>query len=99
MACSTVKRTLCLTVYQDRLARSLAVVINLLDPDVIVLGGGLSNMVQLYAGLSKLVGTYTFSDGIDTPIVRAAHGDSSGVRGAAWLWSAVAQHPRRAPNS
>ena len=79
----------CLTVYQDRLARSLAVVINLLDPDVIVLGGGLSNMVQLYAGLSNLVGIYTFSDGIVTPIVRAAHGDSSGVRGAAWLWSAV----------
>jgi fructokinase len=71
------------------LARSLAVVINLLDPDVIVLGGGLSNIVQLYAGLSALVGFYTFSDGIDTPIVRAAHGDSSGVRGAAWLWSAV----------
>ena len=79
----------CLTVYQDRLARSLAVVINLLNPDVIVLGGGLSNIVQLYAGLSALTGTYTFSDAIDTPIVRAAHGDSSGVRGAAWLWSDV----------
>jgi hypothetical protein len=51
------------------------------------LGGGLSNMVQLYAGLAALVGNYTFYDGIDTPIVRAAHGDSSGVRGAAWLWS------------
>jgi fructokinase len=76
----------CLTVYQDRLARSLAVVVNLLDPDVIVLGGGLSNIERLYAGLSALVGRYTFSDGIDTPIVRAAHGDSSGVRGAAWLW-------------
>jgi fructokinase len=79
----------CLTVYQDRLARSLAVVINLLDPDVIVLGGGLSNILQLYAGLSALAGTYTFSDGIDTRIVRVAHGDSSGVRGAAWLWSPV----------
>jgi fructokinase len=77
----------CLTVYQDRLARSLAVVVNLLDPDAIVLGGGLSNMMQLYAGLSSLVGIYTFSDGIDIPIARAAHGDSSGVRGAAWLWS------------
>jgi fructokinase len=76
-----------MAVYQDRLARSLAVVINLLDPDVIVLGGGLSNMMQLYAGLPALVGLYTFSDGIDTPIARAAHGDSSGVRGAAWLWS------------
>ena len=79
----------CLTVYQDRLARSLAVVINLLDPDVIVLGGGLSNILQLYAGLCALAGTFTFSDGIDTRIVRAAHGDSSGVRGAAWLWSPV----------
>jgi fructokinase len=79
----------CLTVYQDRLARSLSVVINLLDPDVIVLGGGLSNIVQLYAGLSALTGIYTFSDGLDTAIVRAAHGDSSGVRGAAWLWSDV----------
>jgi fructokinase len=77
----------CLTVYQDRLARSLAVVINLLDPDVIVLGGGLSNTEQLYAGLSALVAIYAFSDGLDTPIVPAAHGDSSGVRGAAWLWS------------
>jgi len=76
-----------MAVYQDRLARSLAVVINLLDPDVIVLGGGLSNMMQLYTGLSALVGLYTFSDGIDTPIARAAHRDSSGVRGAAWLWS------------
>ncbi len=76
-----------LNVYQDRLARSLAVVVNLLDPDVIVLGGGLSNMMQLYTGLSALVGAYTFSDGIDTGIVRAAHGDSSGVRGAARLWS------------
>ncbi|MGB7781681.1 MAG: ROK family protein, partial [Pseudolabrys sp.] len=77
----------CLTVYQDRLARSLAVVINLVDPDVIVLGGGLSNIMQLYAGLSDIVAIYTFSDNINTPIVRAAHGDSSGVRGAAWLWS------------
>jgi fructokinase len=77
----------CLTIYQDRLARSLAVVINVLDPDVIVLGGGLSNMVQLYGGLIALVALHTFSDGINTPIVRAAHGDSSGVRGAAWLWS------------
>ncbi|MGC1351226.1 MAG: ROK family protein [Xanthobacteraceae bacterium] len=79
----------CLTVYRDRLARSLSAVVNLLDPDVIVLGGGLSNIAQLYAGLSSLTAIYTFSDAIDTPIVRAAHGDSSGVRGAAWLWSAA----------
>jgi fructokinase len=85
----------CLAVYQDRLARSLAVVVNLLDPDVIVLGGGLSNTVQLYTGLSVLVGTYTFSDGIDTPIVRAVHGDSSGVRGAAWLWSTTPPSERQ----
>jgi len=76
-----------LNVYQDRLARSLAVVINLVDPDVIVLGGGLSNMMQLYVGLSALVEVHAFSDGIDTRIMRAVHGDSSGVRGAAWLWS------------
>ncbi len=80
----------CIAVYQDRLARSLAAVINFLDPDVIVLGGGLSNMMQLYEGLANLVGVHTFSDGTDTPIARAAHGDSSGVRGAAWLWSTVA---------
>jgi fructokinase len=79
----------CLEVYQDRLARSLAGVVNLLDPDVIVLGGGLSNIMQLYAALPKLVAVHAFSDAIDTPIVRAAHGDSSGVRGAAWLWPAA----------
>ena len=62
-------------VNQDRVARSLSVVINLLDPNVIVLGGGLSNIVQLYSGLSSLTEIYTFSDGLDTPIVRAAHGD------------------------
>ncbi len=76
-----------LAVYQDRLARSLAVVMNIIDPDVIVLGGGLSNISQLYTGLPSLVSIYAFSDGVDTPIVRAVHGDSSGVRGAAWLWS------------
>lgn len=76
----------CLDVYQDRLARSLAVVINIVDPDAIVLGGGLSNITQLYSGLPSRVTSYAFSDGIDTPIVRALHGDSSGVRGAAWLW-------------
>jgi fructokinase len=53
---------------------------------MIVLGGGLSNIAQLYAGLPTLVAAHAFSDGIDIPIVRAAHGDSSGVRGAAWLW-------------
>jgi fructokinase len=70
----------------DRLARGLAVVINILDPDVIVLGGGLSNMDHLYIELPKLIPTYAFSDIIHTPIRRNKHGDSSGVRGAAWLW-------------
>ncbi|HEY0835118.1 MAG TPA: ROK family protein [Azospirillum sp.] len=72
----------------DRLARGLAVVVNLLDPDVIVLGGGLSNVDALYGALPPLVERWAFSDRIDTPIRRAVHGDSSGVRGAAWLWRA-----------
>lgn len=72
--------------YSDRLARSLAAVINILDPDVIVLGGGLSNIESLYPGLPDLIGKYAFSDGIKTTVIRAVHGDSSGVRGAAWLW-------------
>jgi len=72
----------------DRLARGLAVVINILDPDVIVLGGGLSNMAHLYTELPKLVPVHAFSDVIATPVLRNTHGDSSGVRGAAWLWPA-----------
>ena len=75
-----------LTRHVDRLARGLAVVVDLLDPDVIVLGGGLSNMVHLYAELPRLLPQYAFSDVISTPILRNRHGDSSGVRGAAWLW-------------
>jgi fructokinase len=74
--------------HADRLARGLAVVINLLDPDAIVLGGGLSNMDHLYTELPRLVPTHAFSDVIATPILRNKHGDSSGVRGAAWLWPA-----------
>ena len=70
----------------DRLARGLAVVVNLLDPDVIVLGGGLSNMDHLYQPGPGLLPLHAFSDVIATPVVRARHGDSSGVRGAAWLW-------------
>ena len=76
----------CMRIYQDRLARALAMVVNLLDPDIIVLGGGLSNVTGLYSALPALIARYAFSDTIDTPIVRALHGDSSGVRGAAWLW-------------
>ena len=75
-----------LATYKDRLARSLAALINVLDPDVIVLGGGISNTETLYIGLPDLIARYAFSDGIRTKVVRAAHGDSSGVRGAAWLW-------------
>jgi fructokinase len=74
--------------HADRLARGLAVVINILDPDVIVLGGGLSNMEHLYTELPRLIPAHAFSDIIQTPIRRNAHGDSSGVRGAAWLWPA-----------
>ena len=70
----------------DRLARGLAQVINLLDPDAIVLGGGLSNLEHLYTDLPRLLPRHVFSDVIATPILKNAHGDSSGVRGAAWLW-------------
>jgi fructokinase len=80
----------CLARYEDRLARALASVLNVLDPDVIVLGGGLSNLDRLYTTVPHLWGRYVFSDGVSTRLVRAAHGDSSGVRGAAWLWEQAA---------
>lgn len=72
--------------YSDRLARSLAHIVNILDPDVIVLGGGMSNIAQLYERLPDEMARYVFSDRMTTPIRPAQHGDSSGVRGAAWLW-------------
>lgn len=72
--------------YTDRLARALATVINLLDPDLIVLGGGLSQIDALYAGVPTRWGDYIFSDTVATRLARARHGDASGVRGAAWLW-------------
>jgi len=72
--------------YEARLARALAQVINILDPDVIVLGGGLSNMTRLYENVPPLWPTLVFSDRVVTRLVRNRHGDSSGVRGAAWLW-------------
>ncbi len=72
--------------YEDRMARALAGVINILDPDAIVLGGGVSNIAQLYEDVPRLWGEYVFSDRVGTRLVRARHGDSSGVRGAAWLW-------------
>lgn len=72
--------------YVDRLARALAHVVNILDPDVIVLGGGMSNVKSLYSALPSSLARYVFSDHVTTPIVAAKHGDSSGVRGAAELW-------------
>jgi fructokinase len=75
-----------LATYESRLARALASIINVLDPDVIVLGGGVSNIARLYRRVPPLLKPFVFSDSADTPIVPARHGDSSGVRGAAWLW-------------
>ena len=72
--------------YEWRLARALAGVINVLDPDVIVLGGGVSNLNRLYDHVPRLWGDHVFSDQVTTRLVKHAHGDSSGVRGAAWLW-------------
>jgi len=82
-----------LEVYEERLARALASIINVLDPDVIVLGGGLSNIGRLYANVPALWQPFVFSDSADTPLVRAQHGDSSGVRGAAWLWRNADEGP------
>jgi len=72
--------------YEARLARSLAHVINILDPDAIVLGGGMSNIARLYGNVPRLWGRWVFSDRVDTKLLANRHGDSSGVRGAAWLW-------------
>ncbi|HEY1290625.1 MAG TPA: ROK family protein [Burkholderiales bacterium] len=73
--------------YEARVARALASVINVLDPDVIVLGGGLSNVERLYTEVPRLWSKHVFSDHVATRLARNAHGDSSGVRGAAWLWN------------
>jgi fructokinase len=71
----------------ERMARGLSTVVNVLDPDAIVIGGGLSNLSRLYEGdLSSRLRDYGFGGGVETPILRNIHGDSSGVRGAAWLW-------------
>lgn len=74
--------------YEDRMARALATVINVLDPEVIVVGGGVSNICSLYQRVPKLWGKYVFSDTVATRLLPAKYGDSSGVRGAAWLWPA-----------
>lgn len=79
----------CFTRYEHRLARALAHVINLLDPSVIVLGGGLSNLARIYDSVPRYWSPFVFADRVDTPIRPAQHGDSSGIRGAAWLWPAA----------
>tara|TARA_Y100001970_G_C14248265_1_gene869873 strand:+ start:922 stop:1812 length:891 start_codon:yes stop_codon:yes gene_type:complete len=73
-------------IYESRLARAIASVVNIIDPEVLVLGGGMSNISRLYETLPDLVRKWTFGQEFSTPIRRAMHGDSSGVRGAAWLW-------------
>ncbi len=77
--------------YEERLARALAHVMNILDPDAIVLGGGLSNIESLYVNVPKKWDPWVFSDRIDTRLLKHVHGDASGVRGAAWLWPVSAQ--------
>jgi fructokinase len=72
--------------YLNRVARGLSVVVNTLDPDVLVVGGGISNIDELYIDLPPELARYLFSTVFETPIRKAVHGDSSGVRGAAWLW-------------
>ncbi len=72
--------------YVDRLARGLAHVINVVDPDIVVFGGGLSNVERLYQELPERLPRWVFGGEVTTPVVPAAHGDASGVRGAAWLW-------------
>lgn len=77
-----------MTRYETRLARALATVINILDPSAVVLGGGLSGIDRLYRSVPELLPTYVFSDSVQTALLPPKHGDSSGVRGAAWLWPA-----------
>jgi predicted NBD/HSP70 family sugar kinase len=78
----------CMVRYEERLARALATIVNVLDPHVIVLGGGMSNVQRLYQNVPRLWGRFVFSDAVVTGLVPPRHGDSSGVRGAAWLWPA-----------
>ena len=80
--------------YVDRLTRSLAMVINVLDPEVVVLGGGLSNLPELPERIEIGLPEWIFSDHSSTRVVRNRHGDSSGVRGAAWLWPSDATPAR-----
>jgi fructokinase len=80
----------CLDRYERRFARAIASIINVVDPDVVVLGGGLSNIDRLYANVPRLWAPFVFSDHVATRLVRAKHGDASGVRGAAWLFPSPA---------
>jgi fructokinase len=77
---------LAMETHEDRVARALSMVVNFLDPDVIVLGGGLSNLDRLYVVVPRLLPRYVYSQTVETAIVKAHHGDASGVRGAAMLW-------------
>jgi fructokinase len=90
-AAGDLNATLCMERYEDRFARALASVINIVDPEVIVLGGGLSNVDRLYTAIPGRWAAFVFSDVVATRIVKARHGDSSGVRGAAWLWPATSE--------
>jgi fructokinase len=75
--------------YEDRMARGLATIMNVVDPDVIVLGGGMSNLERLYTRVPERWTEYVFSDRVDTRLLPPRHGPASGARGAAWLWSAA----------
>jgi fructokinase len=81
----------CLDRYEDRLTRSLAQMVNILDPDVIVLGGGMSRVQRLYQNVPRSLKEYVFGREAETPVLVAKHGDASGVRGAAWLWPPLSE--------
>ena len=76
-----------LALYEDRLSRLIAIMIGIFDPEAIILGGGMSNIKRLYDNIPKIIPKYTFSDKVRNKILKNKHGDSSGVRGAAWLWN------------
>ena len=78
-----------LSLYEDRMARLMAVMIGIFDPDAVILGGGMSNIDRLYKNIPVLIPKYTFSNKVKTKVLKNFHGDSSGVRGAAWLWNNV----------
>ena len=83
------KADLELSSYEDRMARLIAVMIGIFDPDAIILGGGMSNIDRFYKNIPKLIPKYTFSNKVETKVLKNIHGDSSGVRGAAWLWNGI----------